>query len=74
MKIINILIICFILLTNSTAYSNSNNFVITLSTLLLNKNKLKQLGKQAFEYAQKTHDWKILSKQLLNKFSIILSS
>ena len=28
MKIINILIICFILLTNSTAYSNSNNFNI----------------------------------------------
>ena len=30
MKIINILIICFILLTNSTAYSNSNNFNIWL--------------------------------------------
>ena len=30
MKIINILIICFILLANSTAYSNSNNFNIWL--------------------------------------------
>ncbi len=30
MKIINILIICFILLTNSIAYSNSNNFNIWL--------------------------------------------
>ena len=53
-------------------YSNSTNFVTILPTLLLNKNKLKQLGKQAFEYAQKTHDWKILSKQLLNKFSKLI--
>ena len=53
-------------------YSDSNNFVMTLSTLLLDKNRLKQLGKQSFEYVQKTHDWKILSKQLLNKFLKLL--
>ena len=53
-------------------YSNSDNFVMTLSTLLLDKNKLKQLGEQAFEYVQKTHDWKILSKQLINKFSKLI--
>ena len=53
-------------------YSNSDNFVMTLSTLLLDKNNLKQLGEQAFEYAQKNHDWKILSKQLLSKFTTLL--
>ena len=45
---------------------------MTLSTLLLDKNNLKQLGEQAFEYAQKNHDWKILSKQLLSKFTTLL--
>jgi glycosyltransferase involved in cell wall biosynthesis len=53
-------------------YSNSDNFVMTLSTLLLDKNKLKQLGEQSFEYAQQNHDWKILSKQLLTKFTALL--
>ena len=53
-------------------YSNSDNFVNTLSTLLLDKNKLKQLGEQAFEYAQKNHNWNILSKQLLHKFNTLL--
>ena len=53
-------------------YSNSDNFVNTLSSLLLDKNKLKQLGKQAFEYAQKNHNWNILSKQLLQKFTTLL--
>ena len=53
-------------------YSNSDNFVNTLSSLLLDKNKLKQLGKQAFEYAQKNHNWNILSKQLLQKFTTSL--
>jgi len=46
-------------------YSSSEDFAKTLSVLLLNKTRLKQLGKQACEYAQKNHDWKILSEQLL---------
>ena len=54
-------------------YSNSDNFVNTLSTLLLDKNKLKQLGEQAFDYAQKNHNWNILSKQLLQKFDTVLT-
>jgi len=53
-------------------YSNSDDFVMTLSTLLVDKNKLKQLGEQAFQYAQQNHDWKILSKQLLTKFASLL--
>ncbi len=53
-------------------YSSSEDFGKTLSSLLLNKDKLEKLGKQACEYAQKNHDWKILSSQLLEKFHILL--
>ena len=53
-------------------YSSSEDFAKTLSTLLLNKDRLQQLGKQACEYAQKNHDWKILSDQLLGKFYTLL--
>ena len=53
-------------------YSNSENFAKTLSILLLNKSRLNQLGRQGLEYVQKHHDWKILSKQLLSKFSASL--
>ena len=55
-------------------YSSSEDFAKTLSTLLLNKDKLKQLGKQACEYAQKNHNWKILSDQLLGKFCTLLNN
>lgn len=51
-------------------YSDSKDFAKTLSDLLLNIDKLEQLGKQACEYAQKNHDWKILSHKLLQKFSV----
>ena len=53
-------------------YSDSQNFTKTLSTLLLDKNRLNQLGKQALDYAHKHHDWKILSEKLLNKFLTFL--
>ncbi len=53
-------------------YSDSQNFAKTLSTLLLDKNRLNQLGKQALDYAHKNHDWKILSEKLLNKFLTFL--
>ena len=52
-------------------YSNSEDFAKTLSTLLLDKDRLEQLGKQAFEYVQKNHDWEILSERLLTKFSTL---
>jgi len=53
-------------------YSNSQDFAKTLSNWLLNKNKLKILEKNALEYVLKNHDWKVLTSQLLNKFSILL--
>ena len=53
-------------------YSSLEDFPKTISTLLLNKDRLEQLGKQACEYAQKNHDWKILSEQLLVKFESLI--
>ena len=53
-------------------YSDSQNFAKTLSTLILDKNRLNELGKLALDYAHKHHDWKILSQKLLNKFSTYL--
>jgi len=53
-------------------YSTSENFAKTISTLLLDKNRLKQVGRQACEYAQKNHDWEILSDQLVEKFESII--
>jgi len=53
-------------------YSVSEDFAKDLSDLLLNKNRLKQLGKQAHEYAQKNHDWDILSDQLIRKFESLI--
>lgn len=55
-------------------YSKLEDFAKTISTLLLNKDRLEQLGKQACEYAQKNHDWKILSDQLLGKFESIIKN
>lgn len=53
-------------------YSDSENFAMTLSNLLLNKNRLKLLEQKALEYVQKNHDWNVLCKQLLNKLSVLL--
>ena len=53
-------------------YSRLEDFAKTISTLLLNKSRLEQSGKQACEYAQKNHDWKILSDQLLGKFESLI--
>ena len=55
-------------------YSNSKDFPKKLCTLLLDKERLKQFGMKACEYAQKNHDWKILSNQLLEKFSSCINS
>ncbi|MBS3923056.1 MAG: glycosyltransferase [Nitrosarchaeum sp.] len=53
-------------------YSELEDFVITLPTLLLNKDRLERLGKQASEYVHKNHDWEILSEQLLVKFESLV--
>ena len=53
-------------------YSDSNNFAENLSDLLSDKNKLERLGKHAFDYVQKNHDWKILSEKLIEKFESMI--
>ena len=47
--------------------TKDNTFIKIIESFLC-----KNLGEQAFEYAQKNHDWNILSKQLLQKFSTFL--
>ena len=53
-------------------YSTSKDFTKILSTLLSDKDRLKQLGKQAYEYVQKSHNWDILSEQLIEKFELLV--
>jgi glycosyltransferase involved in cell wall biosynthesis len=53
-------------------YSTSENFLKTLLELLLKKEKLKQLGIQASNYAEKNHDWKVLSDEIIEKFNNII--
>ena len=53
-------------------YSTSENFTRNLSDLLSKKDRLKQLGTQAYEYVQKNHDWEILSNQLVEKFESLI--
>jgi glycosyltransferase involved in cell wall biosynthesis len=53
-------------------YSTSEEFTRNLSDLLSKKDRLKQLGTQAYEYVQKNHDWEILSNQLVEKFELLI--
>ncbi len=53
-------------------YSTSKDFTKILSTLLSDKDRLKQLGKQAYEYVQKNHNWDMLSEQLIEKFELFV--
>lgn len=54
-------------------YSDSEFFIKKLSDLLENKIKLKELGMKAYDYAQKNHDWDILTEQLISKFESLRS-
>ena len=53
-------------------YSDSEFFIKKLSNLLQDKNKLKDLGIKACDYAHKNHDWDMLSDQLITKFESLM--
>lgn len=53
-------------------YSDSNKFVQTLSDLLLNTERLTQLGNNGYIYTKNNHDWEILSKKILNSFKELI--
>ena len=53
-------------------YSTSKDFIKIMSNLLSDENRLKQLGKQAYQYVQKNHNWDVLSDQLLEKFELLV--
>ena len=50
-------------------YSDSNNFVKTLSKLLLDDSYLKKLGNNGYHYVIENHDWSVLSKELIEKLN-----
>ena len=55
-------------------YSESNNFVETLSNFLQDKNKLEKLGNLGYSYVKEIHDWEILTDKLLEKFQVIIKT
>jgi glycosyltransferase involved in cell wall biosynthesis len=52
-------------------YSNQEKFVSKLLEILDNESKLKEIGKNGFEYVTKNHDWDILSKKMIEKLKNI---
>ena len=52
-------------------YSTQKKFVVKLSEILDNESKLKEIGKNGFEYVTKNHDWNILSKKMIEKLKNI---
>ena len=53
-------------------YSTSEEFVETLSSLLLDKTKLQEFGKKGYAYVRKNHDWESISDVLLKKFESLV--
>ena len=53
-------------------YSTFDNFVNTISELLINEQKLYDLGKKAYAYVIENHDWKILSEKILERFQKLI--
>ncbi len=52
-------------------YSSQNNFVEKLSELLSDETKLKELGRQGYDYVIQNHDWDILSNKIIEKFELV---
>jgi len=52
-------------------YSSQKKFVSKLLEMLDNELRLKEIGKNGFEYVTKNHDWNILSKKMIEKLKNI---
>ena len=53
-------------------YSTYDSFVENLSDLLVNTEKLEELGNKGLDYVIKNHDWNILAGSLLKKFESMI--
>ena len=58
--------------TYGIVYSNSNQFVQTISDLLMNSKRLAKLGNNAYIYTKNNHDWNILSNKLEQLFKKLI--
>ena len=55
-------------------YSPYDSFVENLSDLLVNTEKLEELGNKGLDYVIKNHDWNILTDSLLKKFENLVDN
>ena len=58
--------------TYGIVYSNSNQFVQTISDLLMNSERLAELGNNGYVYTKNNHDWNILSNKLEQLFKKLI--
>ena len=58
--------------TYGIVYSNSNQFVQTISDLLMNSERLAELGNNGYVYTKNNHDWNILSSKLEQLFKKLI--
>ena len=55
-------------------YSSYDSFVESLTDLLVNTEKLDELGNKGLDYVIKNHDWDILADSLLKKFENLVDN
>ena len=55
-------------------YSPYDSFVESLTDLLVNTEKLDELGNKGLDYVIKNHDWDILADSLLKKFENLVDN
>ena len=58
--------------TFGISYSPSNTFFENILKLLDDKNKLKKMSHDGYEYVTKNHNWEILSKKMISLFELII--
>jgi len=58
--------------TFGISYSSSNTFFENILKLLDDKNKLKKMSQDGYEYVTKNHNWEILSNKMISLFELII--
>lgn len=53
-------------------FSTSEKFIETLADLILDEEKLNELGKKGFSYVKENHDWSTLTHKITEKFENLI--